>query len=117
VGKAWLLPPTLTAQYHFTDFRPLQPCVGAGVNWTLFYDQKAADDPLNGLAVTSLHIRNTFAPALQMGFDDMIDAHWGLNVDAKKLSLDPKYTAVVNHTVGIYGTADIDAWLLGAGIT
>jgi outer membrane protein len=117
VGKAWLLPPTITGQYHFTDFGPFQPYVGAGLNATLFYDQKAADAPLGGLAVTSLHIRNAFSPALQFGFDYMLDAHWGLNVDAKYLFLEPHYTAVVNHAIGISGTADVDPWLVGAGIT
>lgn len=117
VGKAWLLPPTLTAQYHFTDFGPFQPYIGAGVNATLFYDQKAADTPLGNLAVTSLHIRNAFSPALQVGFDYMVNPHWGLNVDAKKLFLEPNYTAVVNRAIGISGTANVDPWLVGAGVT
>ncbi len=116
VGKAWLLPPTVTGQYHFTGFGQFQPYVGVGVNATLFYDQKAADVP-GALAVTSLHIRNAFSPALQAGFDYMVDAHWGLNVDAKKLFLEPKYTAVVNHAIGVSGTANVDPWLVGAGIT
>ncbi len=30
VGKAWLLPPTLTLQYHFTDFGAFKPYIGAG---------------------------------------------------------------------------------------
>jgi len=117
IGKAWLLPPTITAQYHFTDFGPFQPYVGAGVNYTLFYSQTAANAPLGGLAVTSLHIHNAFAPALQAGFDYMLNAHWGLNVDAKKLFLAPSYTAMVNNAIGVSGTAHIDPWLVGAGIT
>lgn len=32
VGEAWLLPPTLTLQYHFTDLGGVKPYVGAGVN-------------------------------------------------------------------------------------
>jgi outer membrane protein len=30
VGRAWLLPPTLTLQYHFTDFGAFKPYIGAG---------------------------------------------------------------------------------------
>ena len=30
------LPPTLLAQYHFTNFGPVKPYVGAGVNYTRF---------------------------------------------------------------------------------
>jgi OmpW family len=32
IGKSWLLPPTLTLQYHFTDFGAFKPYIGAGVN-------------------------------------------------------------------------------------
>jgi len=39
IGKTWLLPPMLTLQYHFTDFGTFRPYVGAGVNYTLFYNQ------------------------------------------------------------------------------
>ncbi len=34
-----LLPPTLTLQYHFTDFGAFKPYVGAGVNYTVFFSQ------------------------------------------------------------------------------
>jgi outer membrane protein len=40
VGKTWLLPPTVTLQYHFTDFGNFQPYVGAGINYTIFYNEK-----------------------------------------------------------------------------
>ena len=31
-GSSWLLPPTLTLQYHFTQVDSIKPYVGAGVN-------------------------------------------------------------------------------------
>ena len=36
IGKSTLLPPTLTLQYHFTNFGAFQPYLGAGVNYTMF---------------------------------------------------------------------------------
>ena len=39
VGNAWLLPPILTLQYHFTDFGAFKPYIGAGVNYTVFFSQ------------------------------------------------------------------------------
>jgi outer membrane protein len=42
VGKAWLLPPTVTLQYHFTEFGAFKPYVGAGVNYSLFYEQSGS---------------------------------------------------------------------------
>ena len=124
VGKSWLLPPTLTLQYHFTDFGAFKPYIGAGVNYTVFFSQSAANTPavvpgLPGvpLSVTSLHISNQWGAAVQFGFDYMIDRHWGLNVDVKKLWLQPNYSAVVNGAIPVTGRANIDPWLVGVGVT
>ena len=96
IGSTWLLPPTLTLQYHFTDFGAFKPYVGAGVNYTVFYNQNAGNTPLNGVAVTGLSVGNSFGAVGQVGFEYMLDRHWGLNFDVKKLFLEPNYTATVN---------------------
>ena len=41
-----MVPPTLTLQYHFTQFGAWKPYVGAGVNYTYFYDRDLANDTL-----------------------------------------------------------------------
>ncbi|MFB9914308.1 OmpW/AlkL family protein [Rhizobium paknamense] len=110
LGKIWILPPTVTLQYHFTDFGAFQPYVGAGVNYTMFYDQKATG------AATNLDVKNTFGAALQVGFDYMINEHWGVNVDVKKYYLRPDFDATVGGSK-VKGTAKLDPWLVGAGVT
>ncbi len=118
VGSAWLLPPTLTFQYHFTDFGRFQPYIGIGINYTFFFGQQPAGAPTpGGLQVTNLNIHNTVGGAAQVGFDYMIDKHWGINFDVKKLILRPTYDAWVNGSIPVTGTAAIDPWLFGAGIT
>lgn len=109
VGKVWILPPTLTAQYHFNNFGAFKPYVGAGINYTVFYNQKAdaADD---------LKVKNTFGGALQVGFDYMINEHWGVNFDVKKLFLEPKFDVTVGGEK-MSGKAKINPWLIGTGIT
>lgn len=116
VGKAWLLPPTLTLQYHFTDLGGFKPYVGAGINYTLFYSQSAANTPFGGLTVTSSDLQNSFGFALQGGFDYMIDRHWGMNVDVKKLFLRPEWEGIINGA-RFTGKANLDPWLIGAGVT
>ncbi|UWU93504.1 MULTISPECIES: OmpW family protein [Bradyrhizobium] len=116
IGTAWLLPPTLTLQYHFTDFGPLKPYIGAGINYTAFFNQSAANASLFGLAVTDLHIKNQFGAAVQFGFDYMLDRHWGLNFDVKKLWLRPEYSATVNNAIAVTGRANIDPWLVSGGV-
>ena len=108
IGNTWLLPPTLTLQYHFDGFGPFKPYLGAGVNYSIFFDEQARG------GFTSLHLSNSVAPALQAGFDYMLDAHWGLNLDVKKLFLDTK---VKLNAGAVRGRVDLDPWIFGGGIT
>ncbi|MER9145487.1 OmpW family protein [Mesorhizobium sp. M0871] len=109
VGKVWLLPPTLTLQYHFTNFGAFKPYVGAGVNYTIFYNQHAG-------SADALKVDNTFGTALQVGFDYMVDQHWGVNFDVKKLFLKPDFDVTVDGAKQT-GKAELDPWLIGAGVT
>ena len=59
-GETWLLPPTVTLQYHFTDFGAFKPYVGAGVNYTLFFSQKPAG------VFTDIKVKDSFGAALQV---------------------------------------------------
>nr|CAD6407940.1 OmpW family protein [Rhizobium sp. Q54] len=111
VGRAWLLPPTLTLQYHFTDFGAFKPYVGAGVNYSMFYNQSGRGEFHN------LDVENNFGVALQVGFDYMLDEHWGVNFDVKKIFLETDWS-VDHDTLGpLSGKAKIDPWLIGAGVT
>ncbi|UMY17787.1 OmpW family protein [Methylobacterium organophilum] len=108
IGTTWILPPTLTLQYHFDGFGPFKPYLGAGVNYSIFFDEQARG------GFTGLRLSNSFAPALQAGFDYMLDEHWGVNLDVKKLFLDTK----VKLNAGVVrGRVDIDPWIFGGGIT
>lgn len=109
VGETWLLPPTLTLQYHFTNFGAFKPYVGAGVNYTIFYNQSAE-------SADNLDIQNAWGAAVQAGFDYMIDDHWGINMDVKKIFMEPDFDVTVAGSE-LSGTADLNPWLVGAGIT
>ncbi|RWP40568.1 MAG: OmpW family protein [Mesorhizobium sp.] len=109
IGKVWLLPPTLTLQYHFTDLGAFKPYVGAGVNYTIFYNQDTG-------SADALKVKNTFGTALQVGFDYMVDQHWGINFDVKKLFLKPDFDVTVAGAK-LTGKAQLDPWLIGAGVT
>ncbi|CAD7040415.1 OmpW family protein [Pseudorhizobium endolithicum] len=111
VGRAWLLPPTLTLQYHFTDFGAFKPYVGAGVNYSMFYNQSERG------GFSNLDVENNLGVALQVGFDYMLDEHWGVNFDVKKIFLETDWS-VDHDTLGpLSGKAKIDPWLIGAGVT
>ncbi|WP_440121624.1 OmpW/AlkL family protein [Tenacibaculum sp. Ill] len=107
LGDVWLLPPTLTLQYHFniSDFKPY---VGAGVNYTIFYNA----DPG---AVVDVDYENGFGYALQLGFDYDLDDTWFLNVDAKYIGLSTDVS--VNAGVAtVPAEVDINPLLIGFGV-
>ncbi len=107
LGDIWLLPPTVTLQYHFLNDSAFTPYVGAGLNYTLFFDQK---DGSSGLDV---NYKPSFGPALQVGFDYAVDDRWVINADIKKIWI----TTDVNVGNGtITGDVDINPWVIGAGV-
>jgi len=107
LGKVSLLPPTLTLQYHFTPENTLRPYLGAGLNYTLFYNQKA-----NNNVYVHTNYQNSFGYALQAGFDYMFDDKFGINFDVKKIYLSTNVS--VNHGA-VRAKVDIDPWLFGIG--
>lgn len=109
IGSTWVLPPTLTLQYHFTDFGSFKPYVGAGVNYTYFYAQDAD-------SADHVNVHGAIGGALQVGADYMLDDHWGLNFDVKKIFLKPDFDVTVGGTK-MKGSADLDPWLIGGGVT
>ncbi|WP_207460038.1 OmpW family outer membrane protein [Azospirillum sp. SYSU D00513] len=105
LGSVRLLPPTLTVQYHFLPKERFSPYVGAGVNWTLFYDEKSS-------ALGSVDYSNSLGLAAQAGFDYFITDNWLLNVDVKKIWLDTN----VKVSGGLRADANLNPWLFGVGV-
>ncbi len=105
LGSVWLLPPTLTLQYHFTGNEGVKPYIGAGINYTIFYN---VDDP----AGLSLDYDNSFGYALQFGVDFAAGENAFWNIDVKKLFLS---TDVSINGGAITADVDIDPWIIGIG--
>ncbi len=109
LGSVWLLPPTLTFQYHFTGMGAFKPYVGAGVNYTVFFSEKDR-------ALANFKVKDSFGLALQVGFDYMLDRNWGINVDVKKLFLRPTATGLLGVTP-VRAKLDLDPWIISTGVT
>ena len=106
LGDVWLLPPTLTLQYHFTPKAQFRPYIGAGVNYTIFYGADSG-------SVASIEYDNAFGFALQGGMDYDLGNNWVFNVDVKKIWLS---TDVSINGGAITADVDIDPWFFGTGI-
>lgn len=109
VGKVSLLPPTLLLQYHLPVGEHFKPYAGIGVNYTIFYDSKAAP---GGLA-SETHYKDGFGWAAQIGFDYQLgDSPWMFNVDAKKVFLNTTLRGADRAQIA---KVDLDPWIFGAG--
>lgn len=104
IGSLKHLPPTLLAQYHFTNFGAFKPYVGAGINYTRFSSAK-----LDGGGNIDMD-KNSWGPALQVGFDYALDKNWSLNFDIKKVYID---TTIRTNDLGKF---KVDPLLVGVGV-
>ncbi|BBU29689.1 outer membrane protein [Burkholderia sp. THE68] len=107
LGGVSVLPPTLLLQYHFNHAGRVRPYVGAGVNYTYFYNDKlkAGDTPVS--------IRHSsFGPALQAGVDVQVATNLFVNADVKKIWMRTSASA----DGADLGSLKIDPWIIGVGV-
>lgn len=107
IGSVAVLPPTLTLQYHFAPDAAFRPYVGAGINYTRFYDVK-----LGGGAFTVE--KNSWGGALQAGVDIPLNKTFFLNVDIKKLWIDTDVKVVATGATA--ANLKINPVILGIGV-
>lgn len=105
-GSTKHLPPTFTLQYHFRNDSIVTPFVGAGVNYTRFFDEKTTG-PIAG---TDLSLRPSWGLAAHAGVDFAIGEGKWLRLDARYLDID---TSVKVDGVRV-GSVNIDPMAYGA---
>jgi outer membrane protein len=108
VAETDLLPPTLSAQYYFNPNGRVRPYVGAGLNYTVFSDERTWG-PLQG---TKLELDPSFGPAAQLGVEIDVIPGWIVNVDARWFDID------TDASLGgaDLGTVEIDPAAFGLSI-
>ncbi|HEV3426898.1 MAG TPA: OmpW family outer membrane protein [Paraburkholderia sp.] len=107
LGGVGVLPPTLLLQYHFNNAGVFRPYVGAGINYTLFYN--------NGLHAGGQPVsidNHSFGPALQFGVDYQVAKNVFVNADIKKIWM--RTGASLNGSS--LGTLYIDPIIVGIGV-
>lgn len=107
LGGVNVLPPTLLLQYHFNHQGRIRPYLGAGMNYTLFYN--------NGLSAGGQPIsitNHSFGPALQAGVDVQVTKTVFVNADIKKIWMR------TDATMGgeSLGRLNIDPVVVGLGV-
>lgn len=113
IADTWIFPPILTAQYHFDGLGPFRPYVGAGVQWIHYFHERVGN---NGLGATSVDFRDSFGPALQVGFDYDLGSGWSFGLDVKKTFVDTKITWDMPGGSRIVAKHEIDPVFITANI-
>lgn len=108
IGTFKHLPPTLLAQYHFTNLAPnVRPYVGAGVNLTFIMSEEMS------IAGTPVTLDDTsIGPAIQAGVDYRMDNGWYLNADLKKVWISSDVFLGGNRISKV----SLDPWVMSVGI-
>jgi outer membrane protein len=116
LASSWVLPPTLTAQYHFAPSAKVRPYVGVGVNYTIFYNEEASKGLEAVVGKTNVRLKNSVGAAIQAGADFDLGRNLFLNVDAKWIDMDT--TARLSTTAaGVQRVrVHLDPLVLGVGI-
>lgn len=107
LGSFQHLPPTLLLQYRANPGGDFRPYVGAGVNYTLIFNDNLS------VATVPLSLNNSSTGfAFQAGFDWKLTDRWAFNADLKHAAL----------STGVYAgaarltTAKLDPWLYALGL-
>ncbi|TCZ65378.1 OmpW/AlkL family protein [Roseicella aquatilis] len=109
LGHVWVLPPTLTLQYHPLPQSRISPYFGAGLNLTFFYGyggDKTAP-------VSRVRIDTAPGFAMNVGVDYELAPNWLLNLDVKKILL--RTDASVN-SAAVTANVHLDPWVVGASV-
>ena len=86
VAKVKHLPPTLMAQYYFGNAQSkVRPYVGAGINYTFFFDEKG----VNALDGAKVDVESSWGLAAQAGLDMAVTENlfvngsiWYMNIES-----------------------------------
>ena len=102
IGETKHLPPTLSLQYYFTNKSRITPFVGAGINYTYFFDEET--DNLGG---ASLDLDDSWGLALHAGADFALSETSALRADVRYIDIETD--AAVDG--GDIGKVEIDPWV------
>lgn len=108
IGDTKHLPPTVSLQWHFTQFGAFKPYVGVGVNYTYFFEENTR----GALDGTDLDLDDSWGAAFQVGVDYNLTENWFINGNVRYIKIEAD--AKVDGTK--VSEVTIDPWLLGAQV-
>lgn len=115
LGSFKHLPPTLSAVYYPLDSKSVfQPYVGAGLNYTVFFDQSLSSSA-KARGFEGFNIKNSWGLAAQVGADYMLTDKLMINGQVRYIDIDT--TAYASHTAGRAKLkVDVKPWVYMLGL-
>ena len=118
LGRVNLLPPTLTAQWHFNPDQTIDPYIGAGFNYTNSLDRNLvfASGAYSGDEIKI--DRSMFGLVAQAGVDINLGSGWLINADVKYVDVNTDVKMRANSSAAWVkiDKLDINPWIFGVGI-
>jgi outer membrane protein len=105
LGKISHLPPTLSALYYFDTNSAFKPYVGAGINYTIFFDEKFSST-YKEAGFSDLDLDGSFGLSVQFGADYQLDKNWSLNASARYIDINADTSFKVGGSVN--GSAEVE---------
>ncbi|PIJ51815.1 outer membrane protein OmpW [Erwinia sp. OLTSP20] len=81
------LPPSLVVQWYFSGLGKFNPYIGAGVNYTRFFQERFNDTGRN-LGLSDLHAKDSWGFAGVAGLDYQLTDNWMLNASVWYMNID-----------------------------
>jgi len=105
VAEVTHLPPIISALYYFDTSSSFQPYIGAGINYTFFWDEKF-NSAGQASGFSNLSLDSSVGLAVQVGVDYYFNDAWFVNASLRYVDISTDITFdVVN---GAKGSATID---------
>ncbi len=105
VAEITHLPPIVSALYYFDTSSSFQPYIGAGINYTFFWDEKF-NSAGRASGFSNLSLDSSVGLAVQVGVDYYLNDAWFVNASLRYADISTDVTFDVAN--GAKGSATID---------
>ncbi len=111
-----ILPATVTAKYHFTNFDRFTPYVGAGATHFFIFNEEVGADAA-ALGASEADLSDEFGFVLQAGVDIPVnDRGLSVSLDAKRYFVDTTATFRAGSDIALQTEHELDPWVISAGL-
>lgn len=111
-----VLPPTLLLQYHFSPNSKIRPYVGAGINYTHFFDESVPSKSGISNSGDDIELDDSWGWAVQAGVDVAINEDWFVNADVKYIDIDTSGSFKGTKVGWAKVNTNLDPVVFGVGI-